>query len=254
VKVSGADSGTGTDSAAGAVAVAGSGTAADSVAVSAAGAGSGAVAGSVTVSDSAAGAGSGTVTGAAEQFADGSFLSSCARMTQADKRIIILAGPNGAGKTTFAREYLPGEAGCLTFINADLIAAGLSPFRPEQAAIRAGRLMLEMIEQHVSRHDSFAFETTLAGRGFVHAIPRWRAEGYFVKLYYLSLPSVEIAIGRVKNRIQQGGHSIPEDVLRRRFVTGRTNFDEVYKNLVDIWTLFDNSGPVPISLKKGGTK
>ena len=118
-------------------------------------------------------------------------------MTERDKLIFILAGPNGAGKTTFAREYLPIEAQCLTFINADLIALGLSPFRPEQAALRAGRLMLELIEQHVARGESFAFETTLAGRNFARTIPNWREQGYTVTIFFLALPSVEHALERV---------------------------------------------------------
>jgi len=93
------------------------------------------------------------------------------------KRIIILAGPNGAGKTTFAREFLPDEAECPSFVNADLIAAGLSPFNPEVVAMRAGRLMLELIEEHVARGDSFAFETTLAGKSYARHIARWQAAG-----------------------------------------------------------------------------
>jgi len=88
------------------------------------------------------------------------------------KRIIILAGPNGAGKTTFAREFLPDEAECPSFVNADLIAAGLSPFNPEVVAMRAGRLMLELIDEHVARGDSFAFETTLAGKSYARHIAR----------------------------------------------------------------------------------
>jgi predicted ABC-type ATPase len=93
------------------------------------------------------------------------------------KRIIILAGPNGAGKTTFAREFLPDEAECPSFVNADLIAAGLSPFNPEVVAMRAGRLMLELIDEHVARGDSFAFETTLAGKSYARHIARWQAAG-----------------------------------------------------------------------------
>lgn len=115
-------------------------------------------------------------------------------MTEQDKRIFILAGPNGAGKTTFAREYLPVEAQCRTFINADLIADGLSPFRPEQAALRAGRLMLELIDQHVKSGECFGFETTLAGRNFAQSIPIWQAQGYVVVIYFLALPSVEHAL------------------------------------------------------------
>ena len=172
-------------------------------------------------------------------------------MTEPSKRIFILAGPNGAGKTTFAREFLPVEAQCLTFINADLIALGLSPFRPEQAALRAGRLMLELIEQHIERGESFAFETTLAGRSFAKSIPAWRGQGYVVTIYYLALPTPEDALERVAVRVQQGGHDVPEDVVRRRFAASRRNFEEIYKALVDRWHLVDNLGQVPILIESG---
>jgi hypothetical protein len=109
-------------------------------------------------------------------------------MEDGSRRILIVAGPNGAGKTTFACEYLPQEAGCPIFINADLIAEGLSPFAPELVAIRSGRLMLQMIRDHATRGDSFAFETTLAGRNYARAIPRWQGDGYSVTLFFLSLP------------------------------------------------------------------
>ena len=155
-------------------------------------------------------------------------------MTQPDKRIIIIAGPNGAGKTTFAREYLPNEANTLTFINADLIAAGLDPLRPERAAFRAGRMMLEMIDACVRRGESFAFETTLSGRGYARMIPRWQAQGYTVKLYFLKLSSPEIAIARVKQRVAMGGHHIPEDAIRRRFHSGLRNLTGVYEPLVNV--------------------
>src|SRR6185503_11583892 len=135
-------------------------------------------------------------------------------MKQADvdptrKRILILAGPNGAGKTTFAREFLPDEAQCPTFVNADLIAAGLSPFRPEAAAMRAGRLMLELLDELVARHESFAFETTLADRGYARRIAVWQAAGYHVTILFLALPSADAAIQRVQERVAQGGHDIP---------------------------------------------
>ena len=103
----------------------------------------------------------------------------------ADKKIVIIAGPNGAGKTTFAREFLPFEASCPVFVNADLIAAGLSPFRPEAVAFRAGRVMLEEIAAHVEAGRNFAFETTLAGLTYAAMIPKWRSAGYQVKLLYL---------------------------------------------------------------------
>ena len=113
------------------------------------------------------------------------------------RRIIIVAGPNGAGKTTFAREYLLKEANCPDFVNVDLIAAGLSPFDPNRAAIRAGRIMLSEIERRTRNGDSFAFETTLSGHVYARSIPEWRSIGYRVRLIFLSLLSPEIAIARV---------------------------------------------------------
>ena len=169
------------------------------------------------------------------------------------KEVLIIAGPNGAGKTTFAREFLPFEAACPTFINADLIAAGLAPFQPEQAALRAGRLMLQLIAEQVERGESFAFETTLAARNYVKSIKAWRADGYRVRLFFLELPSVELAIARVAERVSQGGHSVPEAVIRRRFASGRLNFDHVYKPVVDEWHLYDAAGPTPVFVR-GGTR
>lgn len=155
------------------------------------------------------------------------------------KRVFIIAGPNGAGKTTFAREFLPNEGQCLNFVNADLIAAGLSPFDPDAAAMRAGRLMLQAIDEHARKGESFAFETTLAGLGYAKLIPRWRLAGYKVTLLFLVLPRVEHAITRVAERVRQGGHNIPEETIRRRFGVGLKNFNGVYKLLVDSWALFD---------------
>src|SRR5712691_3311640 len=137
-----------------------------------------------------------------------------------EKKIVIIAGPNGAGKTTFAREFLPREAGCPHFINADLIAAGLSPFAPERAAVRAARIMLEEIGRSAAEGSSFAFETTLSGLGYVRRIAQWRRDGYTVKLMFLKLSSVEEALARVAMRVRQGGHDVPADVVRRRFHAG----------------------------------
>ena len=167
------------------------------------------------------------------------------------KKIIIIAGPNGAGKTTFALEFLPNEAGCPNFVNADLIAAGLSPFAPEVAAFKAGRLMLEQIHEHVRRKESFAFETTLSGKMYAQLIPQWRSSGYVVKLFFLSLPSEELAVSRVKIRVSQGGHDVPAPVVRRRFKAGLRNFRSTYNKLVDEWALYDNSGERPILLEEG---
>jgi predicted ABC-type ATPase len=158
------------------------------------------------------------------------------------KKIVIIAGPNGVGKTTFAREFLPNEAHCPVFINADLIAAGLSPFAPEAAAIKAGRLMLQSIEEHAAKGDSFALETTLSGLHYARAIPIWRQSGYVVKLIFLELPNAETAIARVAARVAQGGHNIPAETIRRRFESGRRNFHQTYKTLVDVWLHFDNAG------------
>ncbi len=164
------------------------------------------------------------------------------------KHIIIIAGPNGAGKTTFAREFLPQEADCPTFINADLIAQGLSPFRPEAAAVRAWRIMLEMIADCVRRGESFAFETTLSGRGYAQMFPGWKRAGYHVAIFFLELPSVELAFGRVADRVAQGGHDIPEAVIRRRFTAGRRNFLQLYKPLADAWRHYDNAGDKSVLL------
>lgn len=168
-----------------------------------------------------------------------------------NKKIIIIAGPNGAGKTTFARSFLPAEAGLLRFINADLIAAGLSPFIPEAAAIKAGRLMLEEIRQCVQQGESFALETTLSGLGYLQHIEQWRLLGYRVSLFFLSLPDAETAIARVAERVRQGGHDIPEPVIRRRFTAGKRNFIQRYRNQVSDWALYDNAGNMPILLEWG---
>lgn len=168
-----------------------------------------------------------------------------------EKKIAIIAGPNGAGKTTFAREFLPNEAGCPIFVNADLIAAGLSPFQPELAAVKAGRLMLKEIHAYARLGVSFAFETTLAGRTYARMIPGWQEEGYHVKLLFLDLPSVEMAIARVAERVRQGGHDVREAVIRRRFAAGRANFDRLYRGLVNSWALYDNAGEVPQLIEWG---
>jgi len=170
------------------------------------------------------------------------------------KRIIIIAGPNGAGKTTFARSFLPAEANCPRFINADLIAAGLAPFTPEAAAIKAGRLMLEEIDQCAKHGLSFAFETTLSGLGYLRHIRQWREQGYRVSLFFLHLPDAEAAISRVAVRVRQGGHAIPEFVIRRRFAAGWRNFQQHYRAAVDDWVVYDNTGLAPVMMKWGGNQ
>jgi predicted ABC-type ATPase len=172
-------------------------------------------------------------------------------MTETEPRAIIIAGPNGAGKTTFAREFLPIEAQCPVFVNADLIAAGLSPFAPEVAAIKAGRIMLAEIDDHVAHRRSFALETTLSGRAYAAKLLHWRALDYHVSLFFLQLPTAEMAIERVRLRVTQGGHNIPDDVVRRRFGAGLTQFEKTYKPIVKAWFLYNNQHHQPVLLAKG---
>ena len=167
------------------------------------------------------------------------------------KKIIIIAGPNGAGKTTFARSFLPEEAQCPRFINADLIAAGLAPFAPETAALKAGRLMLEEIEDCLRKGESFAFETTLSGLSYLTRIRQWREQGYHVSLFFLCLPDAETAIARVAERVRQGGHNINEGVIRRRFAAGLRNLERAYKFAVDAWAKYDSVGESPALLEWG---
>jgi predicted ABC-type ATPase len=167
------------------------------------------------------------------------------------RKIVIIAGPNGAGKTTFAEQFLLGEAGCPDFINADLIARGLSPFAADRAALQAGKVMLAEMARRVRCGDSFAFETTLSGRNYIRHIRQWRAAGYHIKLVFLSLPSADLAVARVKARVAQGGHHVPEAIVRRRFDAGRRHFEMIYRRLADSWAIYDGSGPVPKLLAAG---
>ena len=167
------------------------------------------------------------------------------------KKIIIIAGPNGAGKTTFAREFLPNEAQCPKFINADLIAAGLSPFAPDLVAVKAARLMLENIAELERRSESFAFETTLSGLIYARRIRRWREAGFHVTLFFLSLPEAQMAVDRVAERVRQGGHNVPSDVVYRRYAAGLKNFEQIYREAVDTWAMYDNSGDEPVLINWG---
>jgi len=157
----------------------------------------------------------------------------------------IIAGPNGSGKTTFATEFLPHYADCKDFVNADLIAQGLSPFDPGAAAFQAGKLVLQQIQGHVREGRSFAFETTLSGRSLQRWLREVKIAGYRVHLCYLWVPSPEVALGRIAERVREGGHDVPEQAVRRRFARGLQNLFRHYLDEVDSWLLFDNSGGTP---------
>ena len=170
------------------------------------------------------------------------------------KKILIIAGPNGAGKTTFATEFLPHEADCPEFVNADLIAAGLSPFQPDQAAFAAGRLLLGRIDDLAAAGKSFAFETTLSTRSYARRIPQWRSAGYLVKLYFMTLPDPEFAIRRVERRVRLGGHDIPAATIRRRFQRGLENLRNHYLGIVDEWSIYDASANPPLLVDSGDNR
>jgi len=138
------------------------------------------------------------------------------------------------------------------FVNGDLIAAGLSPFNPEGAAIAAGRVMLARLDELARRGESFAFKTTLASHSYVKRIMYWQKRGYHIAICFLSLPNVETAVARVAERVRMGGHDVPEEVVKRRYVAGRENFNELCRTIVDSWVVFDNSGASPALMEWGG--
>lgn len=168
----------------------------------------------------------------------------------------IIAGPNGAGKTTFALTYLRQFPDAQAFVNADLIAAGLSPLNPQQQLLAASRLMLSEIESHIRGRQSFAFETTLSGRGYLRLINRLRTAGWRVELVYLALPSVDLSILRVAERVAHGGHSVPLPVLRRRFPRSIRLLLDAYAPAVDHVLCNMNAGgyPVPVFSQTGATR
>lgn len=167
-----------------------------------------------------------------------------------NKTCFIVAGPNGAGKTTFAESYLPEEAECYNFINADMIAKGISPLRPETAGIEAGKILLRKMEEFVEEGASFGFESTLSGTAYARRLEGMKEKGYRIVLFYLRLPSPELALERVRIRVLEGGHDIPEVDLRRRYAKSWKNFVDIYQELADKWIVFDNSGKTPILLEE----
>ena len=166
-------------------------------------------------------------------------------MTNGSPICWIIAGPNGAGKTTFALEYLPTVANCRNFVNADLIAAGLSPLAPETGLIAASRLFLREIDTRVQARQDFAFETTLSGRSYLKLIRRLHEESWRVELIYLALPSVEMSKLRVAERVTHGGHNIPLSDIERRFPRSLRNLLDEFSFAADRTQCFMNDAELP---------
>ncbi len=162
-----------------------------------------------------------------------------------NKNVYIIAGPNGAGKTTFAKKFLPDYAKCSNFINADLIASGLSPFSPGLVAIKAGKLVLEEIKRLAGKGADFAFETTLSGKSYIRFLKVLKEQGYSINIFFLWIPNTALALTRIKDRVAAGGHDIPAGDVKRRFDRGLDNFFKYYKPMADTWLLFDNSDVIP---------
>ena len=164
---------------------------------------------------------------------------------------IIIAGPNGAGKTTFAREFLLRETGVVHFVNADLIAGGLSPLRPELAARQAGRLVLTELIRLAKAREDFAFESTLSGRTYLRLLTRRKAAGYQITIVFLTLTSPQLALQRIASRVRQGGHDIPRADVLRRFQRSWDNYHTLYRPLAHAWSVYDNSCDAPTLLEEG---
>jgi len=155
--------------------------------------------------------------------------------------LYIIAGPNGSGKSTFAQEFLPKFAKCRHFLNTDLIALGLSPFDPTEVRLKAGRLLLSQINDFIKSKQDFAFESTLAGKTYISLIKKVKKKGYSVHIFFLWVPDVRLAKARIKQRVRNGGHDVPEEDIDRRFIRSRRNFISYYRDLSDTWIVFDNS-------------
>ena len=166
-------------------------------------------------------------------------------MSSSSKNAYIIAGANGSGKTTFAKTFLPLYAKCDQFINADLIAAGLSPFSPEQAAIKAGKLVLQQIKDFSNEGINFGFETTMSGVTYLKYIKKLKEKGYKIHIFFLWMPDVNLSIARVRDRVLEGGHNVLKKDIIRRFERNLEKFFKEYRPLSDKWILFDNSDRIP---------
>lgn len=167
------------------------------------------------------------------------------------KKLYIIAGPNGAGKTTASLEYLDKDLECFEFVNADMIAYGLSPFKPEEVAVSAGKLMLKRVNELIDAGVDFAIETTLSSLTLLNHIKRAQENGFQVSLLYYWLDSYDLALMRVKSRVESGGHNIPAEVVVRRYHRGLANFFEIYRRNVDYWLMLNNSDLNPAIIADG---
>lgn len=168
------------------------------------------------------------------------------------KNLYIISGCNGAGKTTASYTVLPEILDCREFVNADEIARGLSPFNPESVAIEAGRLMLQRIEDLLAKDETFSIETTLATKSYINLVRRAQAKGYQVIILFFWLRTPELAMQRVAERVVNGGHNIPEDIIKRRYVAGIRNLFRLFMSEVDFWDIYDNSKKPRIEIARGG--
>lgn len=167
--------------------------------------------------------------------------------------LYIIAGCNGAGKTTASFTVLPEMLNCEDFVNADEIARGLSPLKPENAAIEAGRIMLQKIDNFIEQGKDFAFETTLATKSYINTIRKAQKKGYEVTLLFFWLDSTDLAIERVKARVSEGGHNIPSNIIVRRYFNGLKNLFNLYIPQTDYWMVFDNSNMAAALIAEGNT-
>ena len=168
-----------------------------------------------------------------------------------NRNVYIIAGPNGSGKTTFATKFLPDYVKCPNFVNADLIAQGLSPFSPRSAAIKAGKLVLSQIHEYIRMNVDFAFESTLAGKLYINLFKKLKTRGYRIHLFFLWVPDAKLAIARIEDRVSDGGHDVPVQDIKRRFKRSTYNFFKLYQPLADSWMLFNNAGSIPALIAKG---
>jgi predicted ABC-type ATPase len=169
------------------------------------------------------------------------------------KNVYIIAGPNGSGKSTFAEKFLPDYAKCPNFINADLIAKGLSPFSPRTAALKAGKLVLAQIHEFAKKGIDFGFETTLSGKLYVKLFKKLREDDYQLHLFFLWLPSPQLAIERIKERVREGGHDVPIRDIRRRFYRSVANFFKLYQPFLNSWMILNNTGIRPALIARSAS-